>query len=899
MLGTKKKGSQRIMFFVVIMSALAVGGIVLSQFIDFPFSKPDPLETVPYNSALVIEVKSPEDIFAQLENKPYSNDIQALGLVDEVVSRWQNIQDILHQFETNSSKNLVIAAQIGAENELDYVFILNNVSKKLELADLLRQHQISHKTQSFNKQTFYNIELDDTNHFSIAHEDQYLIIAESPVLVESVLDQIKHQSTNILKQKNLKSIRKLTGKNAEISLYLNMEYIPVMASFFTKKTALQNIQFLKHYAKWVGLDITFQEKTIGINGYLAPAKDNQLLESLNSQKLPEETLIANVLPDNTAAMTYLGYKEADDFFNGLKLASNDDFKKYFVPWLGNEVAYVITEPNFDDYNAHQFAVFRIRKEKQAEELLEEYGQQFGQFKSEKYFNYTIHHIMASDIMKPIFGNGLNPIHNPYYVILDDYLVLGNSEVGLKELLDKYTYGQTLGQDINYLQFVENLSATSNKYFYINTANILNILTALFQEKNHNAIRKEFQYYQKLTPIGVQFTPYKNLYFINAQIQYNPKGKQATSVIWKADLDAEAAIAPIYVKNHLTEEWEIFIQDTDNKIYLLDKNGERIWKEPKQLEGRIISDVHQIDFYKNTYLQYLFNTNEKIYLIDRTGERVQGFPITLNSKIINGLMVVDYDNTRDYRYFVACEDGNIFGFKQPDELLEGWSPKANIGKVRFPLQHFNFEEKDYIVALNEDGEMFFFQRNGEVRMDSVHFNTTFLSPFGYDLTEPQRIVATNGRGKAYVLNFEGKHFKLGMNIGEYEKMKFEYADVLGNDRKDYVILGNKEFGIFSYTDKNEFKGLAQRTFDTVQDTLFQVRMLGNPKMYIGTFSKSANRVYLLDGKAQMYPDFPIPGTTPFQMGDLYNDGKNVLVVANGNSVFAYKIKQIQKEKNELE
>ena len=41
--------------------------------------------------------------------------------------------------------------------------------------------------------------------------------------------------------------------------------------------------------------------------------------------------------------------------------------------------------------------------------------------------------------------------------------------------------------------------------------------------------------------------------------------------------------------------------------------------------------------------------------DRNGENVQGFPITLNSKITNGLMVVDYDSTRDYRYFVACED----------------------------------------------------------------------------------------------------------------------------------------------------------------------------------------------------------------------------------------------------
>jgi outer membrane protein assembly factor BamB len=597
------------------------------------------------------------------------------------------------------------------------------------------------------------------------------------------------------------------------------------------------------------------------------------------------------LPDNTAAMTYLGYQDATAFFKELSLADNDDFEKYFVPWLGKEMAYIITEPHHDDYNAHKFAIFRIQNSQQAEEQLEAFGEKFGAFKNEQYFNYTIHRIMVNNLMKPIFGNGLNSIQNPYYVILDDYLVMGNSEVALKELLDKYTYGQTLGQDINYLQFIENLSTTSNKYVYINTANVLNILTALFKENLHNDIRQEFEYYQKLTPIGLQLTPYKNLYFLNAQIQYNKKGKQATSVIWKTDLDAEAAIPPTFVKNHSTADLEVFIQDVDNNIYLFDKNGERIWEQPITIDGRIISDIHQIDYFKNTYLQYVFNTDDKIYLIDRNGEKVQGFPIILPAKANNGIMVVDYDKTRDYRIFVACRDGNIYGFKG-NELLEGWSPKANIGQIHFPLQHFTYEDKDYIVALNDVGEMFFFKRNGEERMDSVHFNTTFLSPFGYDLTAPQRIVAANNRGKAYVLNFSGKHFKLGMNTGEYENMKFEYVDVMGNERKDYVILGKNEFGIFSYNDKNEFKGYGQRTFDVTQDTLFQVQLVGSSKKHIGTFSSSTQRAYLLNGNAQIFPDFPIPATTPFQVANLYNDGKSVLIIANGHAVFAYKLKQLK-------
>lgn len=878
---------------IAIVSALVVGGILLFKFLVIPFDQSDPLEAVPHNSALIIEVASPDTLFQHLKDKPYSKDLKAVHLVDNIVKKWQYIQPVLGQFEASKAMKLVVAAQIGVDNQLDYVFILNNVNRRLDLAELLSEMNITNQERSFNKQTFYNIQFSDTVDLSIAHNKEFLIIAESSVLVESVLDQIQQKSTNILRQNSLKSIRKLTGKNTDLSIYLNMEYIPVFASFFANKSALKNIQFLKFYAEWAGLDVDFQDKNISLNGYLFPSINNQLLKSLKNQKLPKETLIANVLPDNTAAMTYLGYQDASAFIKELSLADNDDFEKYFVPWLGEEMAYLITEPHYDDYNAHKFAIFRIKDSQQAEEQLEQFGEKFGKLDSEQYFNYTIHRIMVNNLLRPIFGNGLNPIQNPYYVVLDDYLILGNSEVGLKELLDKYTYGQTLGQDINYLQFIENLSSTSNKYVYINTANILNILTALFKEELHNDIRQEFEYYQKLTPIGLQLTPYKNLYFLNAQIQYNKKGKQATSVIWKADLDAEAATPPYFVKNHITGDLEVFIQDVNNHLYLFDKNGERIWENPIAIEERIISDVHQIDYFKNTYLQYLFNTKDKIYLIDRTGEKVQGYPIMLPSTANNGMLVVDYDKTRDYRIFIACVDGNIYGFRGT-ELLDGWSPQANVGQIRFPLQHFSFEEKDYIIALNDAGEMLFFKRNGEERMDSIHFNTRFLSPLSYDLSAPPRIVATNERGKAHVLNFQGKHFKLGMNTGEYENMKFEYADVIGDHRKDYIVLGKKEFGIFSYDENTKFKGFAKRTFDVPQDTLFQVSLTGIDKKYIGTFSSSARRAYLLNGKAELFPDFPIPATTPFQIADLYQDGKNILIVANGNAVFAYKLKQIQAE-----
>jgi hypothetical protein len=876
--------------FLSALFALVVIAAFIFKWQGTPFAESDTFRAVPYNSAFVIDIKSAENIREELLSKPYFEDIRALELVNEIAEKWADITSFYDKIPNGKPGQVTIAAQIGSNNQLDYVFILNKFEKRFRLAKIVKDLPFSNELITFEKQPFYRFTINDTTQIHLAQSQKMLIAANSPVLVESVLSQLNNSQQSISKQKSLNTIRKLTGKSTDLSVYINMAYVPIFASFFTNEAPLKSLDFIKNYAEWIGLDILFKEKNISLNGYLYPSAKNQLLKSLKRQELPDKTLIASVLPDNTAAMTYIGYKDATDFFEELKFTDNADFQQYFVPWLGEEVAYVITEPRYKAVSEHQFAFFKIKNNELAKEKLEKFGSSFGALEGEQYFNYSIERMMARDVLKPVFGEGLNAIHNPFYVVLDDYLVFANSITALKELLDKYTYGQTLGQDVNYLQFVENLSSTSNMYFYINTTNVLNILTGIFKKEFTTELEKQFEHYQKLTPIGIQLTPYKDLYFLNAQIQYNKKGKQATSVLWKADLNANAAIAPTFVTNHTTNDLEIFVQDEANVIYLLNKNGEEIWH--RAIDGKIISSIHQIDFFKNTYLQYLFNTDEKIYLVDRNGENVQGFPITMSTTITNGLMVADYDTTRDYRYFVACDDGNIYGFRNGGELLEGWSPKANVGIIRFPLQHFEVEGKDYIVAQNDETEMLFFERNGSPRMDSVHFNTKTNSTFGYDLTEPQRIVFADDKGKAHILNFRGKHFKLGMVIGDNKGIQFLYSDVMGDERKDYVVLDEKEIGVFSYTKKNEFDRFAKRSFDTPQDTLFEVKLIGNDKMRLGTLSKSYRRAYLLNDKAKLFPDFPIPATTAFEVAELYNDGKNVLIVGNGNAVFAYKLKQLE-------
>ena len=55
----------------------------------------DALQAVPNNSALVIEIKSPHQLFPKLQDKPYLEDVNALSIINNVSSQWKTINNIL------------------------------------------------------------------------------------------------------------------------------------------------------------------------------------------------------------------------------------------------------------------------------------------------------------------------------------------------------------------------------------------------------------------------------------------------------------------------------------------------------------------------------------------------------------------------------------------------------------------------------------------------------------------------------------------------------------------------------------------------------------------------------------------------------------------------------------
>mgnify|MGYP005748457145 CR=1 FL=1 len=715
------------MVFVILL-AVSWGAYTLYQKY-FSGKKIDNLELLSAEAAFTFETTQGDQTWNELVHQPlweilsqlpafesFSNNLVTLdsltgksGFISKIL---RNKKVTLSYHATGlDSFDLLITLDLGNNNPLD---LIEEVKSAIPPKSRFQSRAYS------DQEIWEYFDAENTRKWTITSLNNILLISPSSFLVE---DAIRLSLSD-----NPKSLASLLGEyNSDPKglgrLILTSKGISKLLAGMGAKKETPMIQEMNIHQQYVLLDLVLEENVLEFRGTAFLDQEVSLLPSVRANFPAFEKLITN----RTLSLTQIN---VDGVFESQKLEN-----RAFTPksTVSGEIQARLLDRGFLDYftgeqyfleleslgnQENNLALYaRANNPEQVWAYLNEYIQETEGHSRDFYRNQEILFFPEEEFPAHIFKGKFIGFPQTHIALLGDILVLTNSASGMKMIMDDIQSGNTWNRSSLGDSKSINPSSGYSKTF---------ILPNIWGKWTKNANPSWSSFLQKYSGVFRSF-PYLTFRInevggkkeASILIPYEAgkatATKSSTSMVLSPTKQVSFASGLVYgpktVLNFNDNTEDLLIQDEKNILHLISSDGETVYSV--QLSGPVISDAYPIDYYKNGKIQILLATADKVYGIDRLGNPLPGYPLNIGKESITHLNLVDYDNTKEYRFFIATSAGNLWLLDKTGQKLDGWNPLKIGEPVLQAPAHIRVTGKgDYMVAQGKSGKYYLFNRRGE-------------------------------------------------------------------------------------------------------------------------------------------------------------------------------------------
>jgi len=847
-------------------------------------------DALPESSSIIFELSRPQEALEKFSASAFEPQLKEAAFFRKLVSQFTGIDSLLKSgtadtaFRMWDNCKLIAAMMITGRDEFDYLYVVKKdhfLKERFQKFMAEAGSKLNVVSRPFRDETIYEASFDGSGKLSCAFVNGLLLASYTPSLAEDAVIQLR-EKPSLLKDENFREVQELAGEDADVVIFLNLTNLSGYQQLLVNEEQADFFKSLGQFGNWMELDMKVRENSLMINGYTSVGGKKTFLAAFSREPSTQVEII-RIVPYNTALFFYYAIDNFDDYLKDTGKSFSSELEN-FKNWVSNEWCFGLLEPLDEHYEDDIFlAVRAVDPEIAAQSLAERARLSGDDLLPAEFKEYPIGQLSVKDELNDLLEHHFLKISEPYYTVIDNFVVFANNISTLKTILQNYEDGQTLRTDPDYMVFERNLTTTSNFYIYFNTARSVELLNRLLSNALLSDIRKGNKNFVRFSPVALQFNHYQDIFFTNGYIQYSLQSEERSNRFWQVKLDATPAGSPSFVINHYTGEKEIFIQDSLNHIYLITKNGRILWK--RKLDSAILSEIYLVDFFENTKLQYAFNTKGKIYIIDRKGENVADYPVTLPAEATNGMLLVDYEGKKDYRMFVACSNGNIYGYYKSGKPLPGWNPKTKVGRVKFPMKYAAIEGKDFLIAANDAGDVFLFNRKGELRAKPARLGKSFGTDFQLRVSKNNfQLLNADKEQTIYKVYRNGSFSSQKQEALPKSFFDFLYTDLNGDGSYEMIFADSLVAKVYN----EKYAEIASPSFPEKIDKVFLISE-GN-KRGIGFLSRRGQKIYLADSEYNLNPAFPLASCTPFITADLLETGRKAVIAGDCEGrVNAYQVK----------
>ncbi|MEA1887929.1 MAG: hypothetical protein U9N72_12035 [Bacteroidota bacterium] len=712
-----------------------------------------------------------------------------------------------------------------------------------------------------------------------------IIISPSHILVEAGIRQVE-QEMDVRDLPGFRTVLAAAGKN-ENKVYLLFDNLAKFISLLSVQKDDGMASYIDDLASCMEADLYIKRSGFFLSGYIETSDSSQILHDYRFQE-PGSYDIFRYMPAGAAMFEVITEPV------GKAQAVTSDETRYISDivrsQLRGEMARVYLNIKGQKTEMNKLVLFDLRGSNATEEAfakeVEQYYQRKGvpvneyiiTYKPDAETEYTIYRLPMDNLGYELGGRFGDYLKSEYATFYDDVLVLSSATGTLSKFIYDNILNRTLANDLSYREFESTMPSSAGYYFYCVPSRIIPVLEGVLKEDIVKGLERNTEALRKLQAIGYQFVSSNDMIYNTLSVTYKPEVREEAKAVWESLLDTVAFSKPLFFTNHYTGGHEIFIQDMNHKLYLINSAGRILWKRP--ISEAMKGDAYMIDYYKNGKLQILFATEHHLYLIDRNGNNVERYPVRLRSPASNGLALFDYENNKDYRLFICGADRKVYAYDKTGNTVKGWNQFSTASTVTSEVEFFRVSGKDYLVV-NDDDNMYILNRRGNVRVEmkeqvarsdrsALRLNTG---------TRPQMVLASKD-GEIKMVNFNGEVQTYSVN--EFSKDPvFEFFDLDADGLGEYIFIDENR--VYAYdNDRSKMFKLSLSSDDIIGPYGLEFSSIDKK---IGFTDVAANQVYVVDERGKSLNGFPLNGTTAFSVGKL-NRGSSFNLITGGSDSFLY-------------
>ncbi len=745
---------------------------------------------VPENALMVYENNNLVQSWNSVQENPIWKDLQNIESFKRIKSNFESLDSLTGEKgaldELFRNNILLISMHITSTDEFDFVFYqpLTNTTQ-IKLIENIEDN-IAGLTKT--ERRFDNFNINELKNKANQVVFSYLFLkgnfvgSFSPVLVEDVVRKVSKEQSGFREQ-NDASFKIAKFQNDAGNLFINFNRLDWLFKVFSNETDDTFLSIINQFSGSTFLDFVFDENQLYFNGYTFLNDSSTYLKIYENQKGGDITL-ENLLPARTALLVHerfsnaeRWYQETINFWNN----KNKEFKreqsaiaeKYavdfreFYKFMSGENALALLNNNALKSESDKLVYIKLNEINEGFNKFNSLAEQAASHQGDSlyyefYAEQEIRELAIDEFPYYLLGPNFKGFENTFYAVFNDFIVLSNNIQTLKTLILDIETESTWGKSIKQNQFLESTLQEANLSIFVNNVQAWPMFVPALKNKWSEFFKKYEYPLKNLELIALQFSNEEDKFYTNIEINHYEQeiasGLNYFDVVKTTNLPAPIISKPFVVKNHDSGKFETILQDTTHNIHLISDDGQILWTEP--LDGPIISDVFQIDFYKNNKLQYAFATKNNIYVFDRNGIALENYPQNLDIEgDILYFNIIDYDKSRNYRFITATESGDVYLTNKFGNLLGDWNPMKLGDRIASVPEHIRIRSKDFMVILQENGTVNVMSRNGEMKPNfpvklEDRLSANLFFDVGNSFDKSYLVTLTNG-GKLVKLSFTGE------------------------------------------------------------------------------------------------------------------------------------------------